>query len=121
MMATIVTNSSFVMSWVIPMGHATVTESNLRLIVTNTTGLVNTYYSPTDGTTVGLFTIVQASPTVDGSITALPLTITTAGKQTISLESLSTTDANKNVYSVLAKTSITVLAPDTTISAGNIA
>jgi hypothetical protein len=120
-MATITANSSFTMSWVIPKGHDAVTESNLRLIITSTTGLVNTYYSSTDGTTVGLFTVVQATLFANGSITALPLTIPTVGKQIVSLESLSTTDANKNVYSVLSKTSITVLASDTEISAGNIA
>jgi hypothetical protein len=120
-MATILVGSSFTMSWVIPKNHASVTEASLRIIVTNTTGLVNTYYSSTDGTTVGLFTIVQASPTVEGSITALPLTIATAGRQVVSLEYLSTTDANKNIYSVLAKTSLNVLASASNVDAGYIA
>ena len=120
-MATISVGSSFVTSWIIPMGYATITESNLRLVVSDSTGTSNTYYSSTDGTTVGLFTIVQATASLTGSITALALSIATAGKHYISLESLASTDSNKNVYTVLCKTQVIIQASDTTVSAGTIA
>jgi hypothetical protein len=129
-MATLTVGSNFTISWDIPIGHANVVESSLRLTLQNTTGLVNTYFSSTNGTTAGTFTIVQ--PVTEnilglnivsstGKITSPSITVSSAGKYTFVLESLSTTDSNKSVYTVLGKYNVTVISSDTALVAGNIA
>ena len=120
-MNTVFINTNFTTSWAIPSGHATVTESSLRIAVSSTAGGISTYYSSTDGTTAGLFTIVQATASTLGSITALNISVPTAGRYSILLESLSSTDANKTVYTTLCKTPLTVLASQANITAGTIA
>jgi hypothetical protein len=128
-MATLTVGSNFTISWAIPFGHADVVESSLRLTLQNTTGLVNTYFSSTDGTTAGTFTIVQAGESIwdtilfpegTGKITSPSITVGSAGKYTFVLESLSTTDSNKSVYTVLGKYNVTVISSDTALVAGYI-
>lgn len=114
-------NTAFKLKWDIPYTKTAPVETTLRLVIESPSGIK--YYSSTDTTALGQFTIVAPNATAKtpGSITTKDITLDAKGVHRISIEALGTTTTDVSNYTKIAKKSLIVIdtpSASATLSAG---